>query len=450
MPLNLALGPQSNSIEGLTGSQSSQSQAGKKLDSTYDKNDKSLFNNELSSAAEFSDNDSGNVPASLSESEFTALLSEFGHWLDQNGGGKPLPEGTDLPSSELEFQQSLAGFLQTLSPQALAALDARVNALSPQTNANSLNPLSQLKLDGENTRNLAINSILQGLARFESASDSGANSYLVLAKELQAFGNSINGLSPTGASLDSGQNSSLNTGLFPMKGLAANQNITPFDAKMGSSGVSGLVVSGLSLLGAEPFETFQKPAMSEASNTHQIGITNTLSSANGSTNASSLAAVKAEGLFNGQVELPVESRQWGAQLANRLSWMVNQGLVAADLHLTPPELGPMQVRIDSHQDRSTVTFVSQHAATREAIEASLPRLKELFSAQGLDLLDVDVQDDSSFRSQTETGEQENDGNSDSELAHSSGIAANGQSESSDQDGVHTTVNLRYGIVDAYA
>ena len=135
--------------------------------------------------------------------------------------------------------------------------------------------------------------------------------------------------------------------------------------------------------------------------------------------------------------------------------MLGQGLAAAELHLTPAELGPMQVRVDSQQDRATVTFVSQHAATREAIEASLPRLRELFSSQGLELVDVDVSDDDSFQSPSEQQMSDKDSDQDSASAVQSGLRLSDSGEavegSHDVDrGLATTVTLHYGLVDAYA
>lgn len=151
--------------------------------------------------------------------------------------------------------------------------------------------------------------------------------------------------------------------------------------------------------------------------------------------------------FNTQLELPLGSAQWGSQVLQRVAWLTGQGIAAAEIHLNPAELGPMQVRVDQRQDSATVVFTSHNSSTREAIEASLPRLRELFSEQGMELIDVDIN----------SGEQEAN-------AQQSDFDSRAQSEKDDDDalleaqadGVQSptsqteTIALHYGLIDAYA
>ena len=75
-----------------------------------------------------------------------------------------------------------------------------------------------------------------------------------------------------------------------------------------------------------------------------------------------------------------------------MSWFVGQNISRAEIHLNPPELGALQVIIDQRQDTTVVSIISQNATTRELLESNASRLKELFSDQGLELLDVEVND----------------------------------------------------------
>ncbi len=84
------------------------------------------------------------------------------------------------------------------------------------------------------------------------------------------------------------------------------------------------------------------------------------------------------------------SPEWADELGQRLIWMHGKSVQAAEIHLNPPQLGPMAVRIQMHDDQTSIQFASPHAAVREAIEAALPRLKELFNAQQLPLTHVEV------------------------------------------------------------
>tara|TARA_S200000501_G_scaffold372549_1_gene417766 strand:+ start:6223 stop:7317 length:1095 start_codon:yes stop_codon:yes gene_type:complete len=92
------------------------------------------------------------------------------------------------------------------------------------------------------------------------------------------------------------------------------------------------------------------------------------------------------------MSMPINHPQWGTQFQQRMSWLVGQKISRVEIHLNPLELGPLQVRIDQRQDSTVVSIVSQNATTRELLESNASRLKELFSDQGLELLDVEVND----------------------------------------------------------
>lgn len=90
----------------------------------------------------------------------------------------------------------------------------------------------------------------------------------------------------------------------------------------------------------------------------------------------------------------VGTRAWEGAIAERVQWMVQGDQQFARLKLNPPQLGPLEVRVSVHQDQTSVAFVAQHAATREALEAALPRLRELFDQASLNLVDAHVSDGS--------------------------------------------------------
>jgi flagellar hook-length control protein FliK len=87
---------------------------------------------------------------------------------------------------------------------------------------------------------------------------------------------------------------------------------------------------------------------------------------------------------------PVDDPQWGAALGARLVWSAAHGTHSASLALNPPELGPVNVNLTLSEDEARVSFQSHHAAVRDAIEAALPRLRELFADGGLTLSEVDI------------------------------------------------------------
>ncbi|TWC42959.1 flagellar hook-length control protein FliK [Pseudomonas sp. SJZ079] len=96
---------------------------------------------------------------------------------------------------------------------------------------------------------------------------------------------------------------------------------------------------------------------------------------------------------------PVAMQQagWSEAVVDRVMWLSSQNLQSAEIQLDPAELGRMEVRISLSQEQAQVTFASPHAGVREALEGQMHRLRELFTQQGMNLLDVNVSDQSSSR-----------------------------------------------------
>lgn len=94
----------------------------------------------------------------------------------------------------------------------------------------------------------------------------------------------------------------------------------------------------------------------------------------------------------------VGSAEWAGGVGEKVVWMVNQGHQVAELHLNPPNLGPLEVRLTISNDQASALFVSHHSAVREAIETALPRLREVLADNGIMLGNVAVGSES-FRQQ---------------------------------------------------
>ena len=87
---------------------------------------------------------------------------------------------------------------------------------------------------------------------------------------------------------------------------------------------------------------------------------------------------------------PVQQPQWGDDLGNRVVWMVKQDIKAADIRLNPAHLGPLEVKISMQQDQVSVSFSSNHATVREALDAAMPRLREMLTDNGLQLTNANI------------------------------------------------------------
>jgi flagellar hook-length control protein FliK len=87
---------------------------------------------------------------------------------------------------------------------------------------------------------------------------------------------------------------------------------------------------------------------------------------------------------------PVGQPGWDQAVGERIQWMVNQNVQQAEIKLTPPNLGPLEIKISLQNDQTNVTFIAAQAPTRDALESSIPRLREMFGEINLNLANVDV------------------------------------------------------------
>ncbi|HEY5850083.1 MAG TPA: flagellar hook-length control protein FliK [Lysobacter sp.] len=74
----------------------------------------------------------------------------------------------------------------------------------------------------------------------------------------------------------------------------------------------------------------------------------------------------------------------------RIAWMAEQRVGHAEIRLNPEHVGPIDVRVQLDGTRVSAEFHSAHAEVRQAIEASVPRLREMLGLQGLQLSHADV------------------------------------------------------------
>ena len=108
--------------------------------------------------------------------------------------------------------------------------------------------------------------------------------------------------------------------------------------------------------------------------------------------------------------------------------MLNINNKEAEIRLDPPELGSMQIRIRSEAEQAQVNFVVQNQQAKEALEQSMPKLKEMLAEQGIQLGESNIQQDSGSSSEQGTDEAQEFSNS--KLAKQESQAQNSQQTSS--------------------
>lgn len=88
---------------------------------------------------------------------------------------------------------------------------------------------------------------------------------------------------------------------------------------------------------------------------------------------------------------PISHPNWGKDLGEQIIWMNNKDLSAAEIRLNPEHLGPISVRIDVNKEQqASIMFTAQHLEVKEAIEASIPKLREMLVNQQLNLVNVNI------------------------------------------------------------
>jgi flagellar hook-length control protein FliK len=125
-------------------------------------------------------------------------------------------------------------------------------------------------------------------------------------------------------------------------------------------------------------------------------------------------------------------------VGGRLLWMAEQKVGHAHIRINPAELGPVEIRMRLDGERVHADFSSGQAEVRQALESSLPKLREMLANQGFTLGQADVghhgQSRSSDTRQTPAG-------------HAAGTGVGAELESG--DAAPRRLALR-GLLDAYA
>ncbi|MFP3977954.1 flagellar hook-length control protein FliK [Marinobacter sp. KMM 10035] len=144
------------------------------------------------------------------------------------------------------------------------------------------------------------------------------------------------------------------------------------------------------------------------------------------------------------VDVPVNHAEWGDKLMGKLSWLTAKNLSVAEIHLTPPDMGPMEVRVRVQNDQANITVHAANPVVREQLELHSHRLRDMLGEQGLSLAQFDVSDNS----RNSSGEQnagEGDGSSSGTGATLSAL------EGGDEGGQAGNLDLSWnGAIDVFA
>lgn len=140
------------------------------------------------------------------------------------------------------------------------------------------------------------------------------------------------------------------------------------------------IIASATRLQQVPMSTSVSNSLSAAQNVHTTAIDTALPATSGTVLNNSLSAA---------IDAHLQSPDWSRQMTDQVSFMAKGGFQQAEIKLNPAHLGPMEIKLSVSDDRASVNFVTHHAPVRDAIDAAIPRLREMLEQQGLSL-DVNV------------------------------------------------------------
>jgi len=82
---------------------------------------------------------------------------------------------------------------------------------------------------------------------------------------------------------------------------------------------------------------------------------------------------------------PVGGKGWDQAIGQKVMWMATNGTQSASLTLNPPDLGPLQVVLHVNNQQADATFITAQPEVKQALEAAMPKLREMMDQAGIQL-----------------------------------------------------------------
>jgi flagellar hook-length control protein FliK len=319
---------------------------------TSAKGDANAVQGDQQAAGDARDSASGTEKTSAADTK-TSDAKEAGKNSGKDGD-KDGKSALDTPPSAADQMLALAAQIGKLNqPQSAATATAAANAVDPAAVDGAAGPRG---LPGD-AAGLALNANGKPLAARSAAP----------GKDAPGATASVSGPAANAAAAAAGTaQSASTTGLSPGSFMAAMANAGGKAATEGAA-------SGDALLAANgPLATPTPMALA------------------GAAAAASGTIAAASGASPDKLAPTVGRNGWDQALGQRVVWMVSGGEQSASLSLNPPDLGPLQVVLNISQGHATASFTAAQPEVRQALEAAMPRLREMLGEAGINLGQANV------------------------------------------------------------
>jgi flagellar hook-length control protein FliK len=254
-----------------------------------------------------------------------------------------------------------------------------------------------------------------------------------------------------------------------MAGLAAQQAGQPVQAESGGAGQSqagtqNQTMSDSKFLDVLTAKAGNSAAMQSAPDQSRVQVlpapnSDTASAALVTPSASGHVVVQAQtqtatagtaGASTTNMQSSFGSSGWTQELGDKMVWMAGNRGHTSELILNPPSLGTVEVRLHVNGNDAGAQFFSANADVRSAIEAAMPKLKEMLAGAGIALGEAMVSNQSfsqrdSFQRQSQKSGSGRSGNTNGDDMMVGGVSGAGANMASLSGGTRVT-----GLLDYYA
>ncbi len=90
------------------------------------------------------------------------------------------------------------------------------------------------------------------------------------------------------------------------------------------------------------------------------------------------------------ITVPPGEHGWDRAMGERILWMAGRDIQRAAIQIRPPNMGPLQIQLSIQNDQASLHFTASNGVVQDALEASIPRLREMLAEQNLQLVNVNV------------------------------------------------------------
>ncbi|MGF1835543.1 flagellar hook-length control protein FliK [Photobacterium sanguinicancri] len=298
-----------------------------------------------------------------------------------------------VTSSEAEAVVNGAASGATEASQAVAASGAigvaATNNVNMATNGNS----EPVNTDASDTTTEQVSGKASGAAVLASgattSTPSASTAHIPWSSSAVMAPSTMDAGGVSSANLASGLAVGVSAGVSAGIGIGA-ETVTPTDGSSQEMDHAAAMLAGGAIV-ANTADGQQDPTANIQANESAVATTNNVT-------AGSLTmqqAAKADALAQAQTPIQLTKDHGGDELAEKVNIMLSKNLKHVDIRLDPPELGKVQIKLSMNQDQASVQFTAANAQTRELLEHSMPRLRELLHQQGMQLAQTSVQQDTS-------------------------------------------------------